>query len=201
MLQTTLCYLERDDHYLMLHRIKKEEDVNAGKWIGVGGKFERNEAPEDCLIREVYEETGLILKGFHFRGILTFIYDEKEPEYIFTYTADEFVPAYELMDHRFSEEELEMMSEGLPEVRIARAIMAAGESGAVSTEEIPMNEGVLKWVPKAEIEQLELWEGDRYLLRKLFEESDKPFSLKLIYDKNDALIEAYELSDGIRKLK
>ena len=56
---TTLCYLERDDAYLMLHRVKKEDDYNHDKWVGVGGKFERFESPEDCLLREVKEETGV----------------------------------------------------------------------------------------------------------------------------------------------
>ena len=59
MRNTTLCYLERDGQYLMLHRVKKSHDVNHGKWIGVGGKFEFQESPEDCLLREVREESGL----------------------------------------------------------------------------------------------------------------------------------------------
>ena len=90
MIQTTLCYIEREGSYLMLHRIKKKNDVNHDKWIGVGGKFERNEAPEECLLREVREETGLTLTGYRYRGVLTFIYNDKDPEYIFTYTSDSF---------------------------------------------------------------------------------------------------------------
>lgn len=90
MLQTTLCYLEKDGKYLMLHRIYKKNDVNKEKWIGVGGKFEPGEAPEECLVREVYEETGLTLLNYRFRGILTFISDAQEPEYIFLYTSDSF---------------------------------------------------------------------------------------------------------------
>ena len=87
---TTLCYLERDGQYLMLHRISKKQDVNRDKWIGVGGKFERNEAPEECLLREVREETGYALLSYRFRGILTFLYNDDEPEYIFLYTSDQF---------------------------------------------------------------------------------------------------------------
>ncbi len=90
MLQTTLCYLEQGDNYLMLHRVSKKNDVNKDKWIGVGGKFEPGEAPEECLVREVLEETGLTLLGYRFRGILTFCCDLAEPEYIFLYTSDQF---------------------------------------------------------------------------------------------------------------
>ncbi len=90
MLQTTLCYIEQDGKYLMLHRISKKNDVNRDKWIGVGGKFEPGEAPEECLLREVKEETGLTLLSYRYRGVLTFRCDMAEPEYIFLYTADEF---------------------------------------------------------------------------------------------------------------
>lgn len=90
MIQTTLCYIEREGAYLMLHRVKKKNDVNHDKWIGVGGKFEREEAPEECLLREVREETGLKLTSYRYRGVLTFLYKDKDPEYIFTYTADGF---------------------------------------------------------------------------------------------------------------
>ena len=69
---TTLCYLEQDGRYLMLHRVKKEHDENRDKWIGVGGKFEPGESPEDCALREVREETGLTLTDWDYRGIVTF---------------------------------------------------------------------------------------------------------------------------------
>ncbi|WP_034784715.1 NUDIX hydrolase [Eubacterium xylanophilum] len=87
---TTLCYIEKDEKYLMLHRIKKEIDVNKGKWIGVGGHFLENETPEECLLREVKEETGLELKSYKFRGLITFISDEWQTEYMCLYTADDF---------------------------------------------------------------------------------------------------------------
>lgn len=87
---TTLCYIEKDDAYLMLHRIKKEHDVNKGKWIGVGGKFEAGESPDDCLLREVYEETGLTLSSWRYRGIITFCYNDNDAEYMHLYTADAF---------------------------------------------------------------------------------------------------------------
>lgn len=88
MVLTTLCYIENEESYLMLHRVKKEKDVNKDKWIGVGGKFEPDESPEECLLREVKEETGLTLTSYRLRGILTFLSEGWESEYIFLYTAD-----------------------------------------------------------------------------------------------------------------
>lgn len=87
---TTLCYIEKDDKYLMLHRVKKENDLNHDKWVGVGGKFEPDETPEECMLREVREETGLTLTKYRFRAILTFLSDEWETEYIHLYTASKF---------------------------------------------------------------------------------------------------------------
>ena len=136
---TTLCYIEKDDCYLMLHRVKKEKDANKDKWIGVGGKFETNEMPEECLLREVKEETGLTLTGFRFRGLVTFVSDEWETEYMHLFTADSF--------------------EG---------------------EITECKEGELVWVPKADIERLNLWEGDKIFLRLLCEDAGF-FSLKLRY--------------------
>ena len=85
---TTLCYLERGDRYLMLHRTKKENDENRDKWIGVGGKFEDGESPEDCVKREVLEETGLTLTSYRYRGIVTFVSDVYPCEYMHLFTAD-----------------------------------------------------------------------------------------------------------------
>ena len=87
---TTLCYLEQGDSYLMLHRTKKEQDINKDKRIGVGGQFEQGESPEDCLLREVKEETGLDLIHYTFRGIVTFLCDDNEAEYMHLYTADKW---------------------------------------------------------------------------------------------------------------
>ena len=84
---TSLCYLERDGQYLMLHRVKKENDLNHDKWIGVGGKFEEDESPEECLLRETREETGLTLTEWRYRGIVTFVSDEWPTEYMHLFTA------------------------------------------------------------------------------------------------------------------
>lgn len=87
---TTLCYIEKDDQYLMLHRVSKEKDINKDKWIGVGGHFEENESPEECLLREVKEETGLTLTSYQFRGLVTFMSNQCQTEYMCLYTADAF---------------------------------------------------------------------------------------------------------------
>ena len=87
MLNTTLCYLERGDAYLMLHRIKKKDDLNRDKWIGIGGKCEEGESPEDCLLRECREETGLSLEEYRYRGLVTFVSDQAPTEYMHLFTA------------------------------------------------------------------------------------------------------------------
>lgn len=144
---TTLCYIENADSYLMLHRIKKKNDINQDKWIGVGGHFEAGESPEDCLLREVKEETGLTLTDWCFRGIVTFVSDIYETEYMCLYTAE-------------------------------------GYTG----ELIDCDEGTLEWVPKAQVEQLPTWEGDRIFLR-LLAEGAPFFSLKLVYQ-GDTLVQS-----------
>lgn len=87
MINTTLCYIRRGDEYLMLHRIKKKNDLNQDKWIGVGGKFEDGESPEDCLLREAREETGLTLTSYRYRGLVTFVSDRWPTEYMHLFTA------------------------------------------------------------------------------------------------------------------
>lgn len=148
MKQTTLCYIEKDNKYLMLHRVKKEVDCNKDKWIGVGGKFEENETPEECVEREVLEETGLTITDYDYRGLITFISNEFETEYMHLFTASEF--------HG------EMVCE--------------------------CSEGNLEWVEKSEIENLNLWEGDKIFLKRL--NGDKNFfTLKLRYE-GDRLVES-----------
>lgn len=144
---TTLCYIEKEDSYLMLHRVSKKNDVNKDKWIGVGGHFEEGESPEECLLREVKEETGLTLTSWKFRGIVTFTQKGYGTEYMCLYTAEGFTG--ELKD---------------------------------------CDEGTLKWVKKSEIENLNLWTGDKIFLR-LMAENAPFFSLKLRYE-GDSLMEA-----------
>lgn len=147
---TTLCYMEKDDKYLMMHRVSKKNDVSHGKWIGVGGHFKEGESPDECLLREVKEETGVTLTSYKLRGIITFISDQYGCEYMHLYTADAF-------EGTLDEKQMETC-----------------------------NEGILKWIPKDCIMDLNLWEGDRIFLRLLME-NEKMFSLKLQYE-GDSLI-------------
>ncbi|MBR1507715.1 MAG: NUDIX domain-containing protein [Eubacterium sp.] len=153
---TTLCYIEKDGCYLMMHRVKKDKDINKDKYIGVGGHFEYGESPDECLKREVMEETGLTLLNYKPRGIVTFIYGNAERpedrivEYMHLYTATEF-------------------------------------EGKI----IECNEGDLEWIPRAEVYNLPIWEGDKIFFRLLEERKDY-FSLKLIYSETDELTE-YEI--------
>ena len=155
MILSTLCYIEKDGCWLMLHRVKKKNDLNHDKWIGVGGKFEEGESPEDCLLREVGEETGLTLTDYRFRGLVTFVSDEAPTEYMHLFTATGFTGALRDCD-----------------------------------------EGTLEWVPKPEVENLPIWQGDKIFLDLLCR--DAPFfSLKLRYE-GDVLKEA--VLNGVEKL-
>lgn len=91
MKNSTLCYIYKDDECLMLHRTKKENDQSHDKWLGIGGKFEDKESPEDCALREIKEETGLTVTDYRYRGIVTFVSDEWETEYMHLFTADRFI--------------------------------------------------------------------------------------------------------------
>ena len=147
MKNTSLCYLERGGQYLMLHRVKKENDENKDKWIGIGGKFEDKESPEDCLLREAKEETGLTLTDYRYRGIVTFVSDRWPTEYM----------------HLFH---------------------ATGFEGQLRE----CDEGVLEWIDKKRLVDLQQWEGDKIFLRLL--DLHVPFfSLKLVYD-GDTLTDA-----------
>lgn len=90
MLNTTLCYVTSGDNVLMLHRVKKKNDINHDKWIGIGGKFLPEESPEECLLREAWEETGLTLTSWRCRGVVTFLQEGTEGEYMYLFTADGF---------------------------------------------------------------------------------------------------------------
>lgn len=90
MFSTSLCYIERGDEYLMLHRVKKQNDINKDKWIGIGGKFQEGESPEDCMRREMLEETGLSALKWRYRGIVTFVPEGGETEYMHLFTVSDY---------------------------------------------------------------------------------------------------------------
>ena len=90
MILSTLCYIEKDNKYLMLHRTKKKNDINKDKWLGIGGKFEDGESPEECIIREVKEETGLTLNTYKLRCIVTYVSTNWETEYMYVFTSNDF---------------------------------------------------------------------------------------------------------------
>ena len=153
---TTLCYIEQDDKYLMLHRTAKQNDINEGKWIGVGGHFKEGESPEECLLREVKEETGIVLTSYRLRGVITFLQEGWGYEYMFLYTADGF------------------------------------EGTLDETAMKNCNEGTLAWIPKSEVSQLNLWEGDRIFLKLLLEDK-RMFSMKLTYQGDELVDVATEV--------
>ena len=142
---TTLCYIEKNDKYLMLHRVKKKNDQSQDKWLGVGGHFEEGESPEECVLREVTEETGLTLTEYRYRGLVTFVSDMWEDEYMHLFTA-------------------------------------TGYEGDMTE----CDEGELVWIPKDEVYNLNLWEGDKIFFR-LLEEDKGFFTLKVKYE-GDKLI-------------
>ena len=161
MRNTTLCYLEQNGAYLMLHRVKKENDLNHDKWVvkkendlnhdkwvGIGGKFEEGESPEDCLLWETGEETGLTLDAWRYCGIVTFVSDEWGTEYMHLFHSECF--------HGELRQDCE--------------------------------EGTLEWLPKTELRKKELWTGDHIFL-DLMERKEPFFSLKLCY-RGDTLTSA-----------
>ena len=90
MILSTLCYIEKDGKYLMLHRTKKKNDINKDKWLGIGGKFEEGESPEECITRELKEETGLTLNSYKLRCIVTYVSTNWETEYMYVFTSNDF---------------------------------------------------------------------------------------------------------------
>ena len=154
MINTSLCYIERGAQYLMLHRVKKQNDQNHDKWIGIGGKFEAGESPEDCVLREVREETGLTLTRWRYCGIVTFVL-AGWTEYMHLFCADGFEGTLRECD-----------------------------------------EGVLEWIDKKKLFDLQQWEGDKIFLR-LMDMRVPFFSLKLVYE-GDALTAAVLNGERIR---
>ncbi len=149
MIRSTCVYLIRDGSWLMLLRNRKKDDVNQGKWIGVGGKCEPGETYAQCAEREVMEETGLSVKTLVPEGMLLFEYEAKQPEEIAVYSCRDFTGELKECD-----------------------------------------EGTLAWIKEEEVLDLSLWEGDRIFLEKMLAGHREPFYLRLVYDKEDRLLES-----------
>lgn len=154
MKRTTLCYIGNNDCWLMLYRNRKPDDPNEGKWLGIGGKVEEGETPDECLLREVREETGLILNSFTFHGIVEFRADEYEDEDMYLYSSDDFTPA----------------DEGAAEV--------FAQTGRYELPEC--SEGELEWIPKSRLRELPMWEGDKAFIDELLK-GRKEISMRLQY--------------------
>lgn len=153
MRETTLCYIERDGMYLMLHRSAKKKDGSVGKWMGVGGKLEPGETPDECMLREVNEETGLTLTKYCKRGVVHFYSDTWEDEIMHLYSGYEYEGR--LIDY--------------------------------------CDEGELKFIPVAEVMELNMWEGDRIFLKKIAD-GEMDFDIELRYE-GDKLVYSGELTE------
>ena len=185
MKETTLVHIIKDECVLMMHRISKKHDINHGKWIGVGGKFEKGETPEECMRREVREETGLRIDDYRYCGIVTFVSDEDETEYMHLFTVTDF------HDRNGSL------------VRGGVSCLAAGENTALaggdtkhgqSSADAPgkialkqCDEGTLEWLPKEQLTQIPHWAGDRIFLPLILDAELPFFSMKLVYRKGELI--------------
>ena len=155
MKKTTLCYIEYNGRYLMLYRNRKPDDPNEGKWLGIGGKIEAGETPDECNRREVLEETGLEIINAQFHGVIEFRADEYEDEDMYLYSASDFEPADE------------------------EAARVFRETGVY--EPPACSEGELAWIDREKLLSLPMWEGDRVFLTELLGGAEK-ISMQLRYE-------------------
>ncbi len=162
MKETTLVHIIKDGCVLMLHRVSKENDINHGKWIGVGGKFEWGETPEECMRREVREETGLRIDEYRYCGIVTFASDDDEMEYMHLFT----VTGFHDRNKNY--------------VRQGKLI-----PGSRPVELKKCDEGELEWLPKEQLTHIPHWPGDRIFLSLILDREIPFFSMKLIYRKGE----------------
>lgn len=162
MINTTLCYIQKQDKYLMLHRTKKQNDLNKDKWIGIGGKFENCESPQDCIRREVLEETGLSLKSEKYCGIVTFV-DLSGTDFF-------------IKDGKIVKSQNQESKNALPFTEYMHLFWSDDFTG---TEKI-CDEGDLEWVPISKMNDLPHWQGDEIFL-DLIAKKVPFFSLKLVY--------------------
>ena len=155
MKKTTLCYIENKGSYLMLYRNRKPDDPNEGKWLGIGGKIEEGESPDECNLREVLEETGLKLRSYVFHGVIEFRSDTWDDEDMYLYSSSDFVPADE------------------------EAAAVFEKTGEYALPEC--DEGELAWVKADRLLTLPMWEGDRAFVGELLNGA-KDISFRLQYE-------------------
>ena len=183
LVNTTLCYIEKDGCYLMLHRTKKQNDYNHDKWIGIGGKFENGESPEDCVRREIHEETGLIVnpEDLEYCGIVTFVDKSEEDK------EGEASPSLQPASQSSTTPSAGDTPASPPYyTEFMHVFRVRKFSGTLLTD---CNEGELEWVPIEKINDLPHWQADEIYLD--FIAQNRPFfSLKAVY-KNSRLIETY----------
>lgn len=201
LVNTTLCYIEKNGCYLMLHRTKKEDDYNKNKWIGIGGKFENGESPEDCAVREIREETGLIVEhaDLEYCGIVTFIDMtgvgevspslQPAPQSSATPSPRGKAPKTpcdfpaSLATDKLDSEQCERLTPPAPYTEFMHIFRARKFSGELKTD---CDEGDLEWVPLSKLKELPHWQADEIFYDFLAE--NHPFySLKAVY-KNNKLI-------------
>ncbi len=204
LVNTTLCYIEKNGCYLMLHRTKKEDDYNKDKWIGIGGKFENGESPEDCAVREIREETGLIVEhaDLEYCGIVTFIDMtgvgevspslQPAPQSSATPSPRGKAPKTpcdfptSLATDKLDSEQCERLTPPAPYTEFMHIFRARKFSGVLKTD---CDEGDLEWVPLSKLKELPHWQADEIFYDFLAE--NHPFySLKAVY-KNNVLIETW----------
>ena len=204
LVNTTLCYIEKNGCYLMLHRTKKEDDYNKDKWIGIGGKFENGESPEDCAVREIREETGLIVEhaDLEYCGIVTFV-DltgvgevspslQPAPQSSATPSPRGKAPKTpcdfpaSLATDKLDSEQCERLTPPAPYTEFMHIFRSRKFSGVLKTD---CDEGDLEWVPLSKLKELPHWQADEIFYDFLAE--NHPFySLKAVY-KNNVLIETW----------
>ena len=200
MIRSTLCYIERDGCYLMLYRNKKKNDPNAGKWVGIGGKFEPGETADECLVREVREETGYTLTSYTFLGVVEFRNDAWEDEDMYLYLADRY---RETEDRSVPPDCSESGNGGDPEAaaegKSVKDSVSQNPDSPVcfetkSTSAPDCSEGDLRWIPKSDILSLNLWAGDRYFLEPMLR-GETDLNMRLTYS-GDTLISAEKTTGG-----
>ena len=161
MKKTTLCYIEYNGRYLMLYRNRKPDDPNEGKWLGIGGKIEAGETPDECNRREVLEETGLEIINAQFHGVIEFRADEYEDEDMYLYSSSDFEPADE---------------------EAARVFAETGDYMPPAC-----SEGELSWIPSGKLMELPMWQGDREFLKELLGGAGE-ISMTLSYTGEDCTV-------------